>query len=206
MRVFKTIVVFLFMMIMTFTYANAGVKTVFWNVFDAKVSNNSVELTWVVTEYNNKTFMIEHSTNGTTWENVALIFSKNSPESLEGYSFVHRNAGEGKHFYRVKHTDIDAKGTGYSPTRIVTIKQQEKQSAIVGPNPASDQLRIANNGTKENLYTRAMVFDLAGKMMVEQKLQAGNNVVSINTLVAGIYLVRIENKEGTAYTQKIIKQ
>lgn len=207
MRVFQVTTVF--MMIAVFTHAKtssaAGVKTVFWNVFDAKIGDNSVELTWVVTEYNNKSFMVEHSSNGIDWEAIGMVMSKNSHESLETYSFTHKNTGKGKHYYRVKHTDIDVRGTGYSPIRIVTMKN-EKQPVDISPNPATDQIRIVNTQNEEKLYTKVMIFDLSGRTVIEKKLQSGVNLVAINELIAGIYVVRLENSEGVAHTQKIIIQ
>jgi hypothetical protein len=208
-KTLKVLAAALLMLMTTFTYAKmtltVDVKRVFWNRFDAKVNNNTIELSWVVTEYNNKNFQIEHSLNGNDWEEIALIPSKNSAESLEGYSYTHKNNVEGKHYYRIKHTDIDVQNEGYSPVKIVAVKN-EKQTSIVRSNPATGEVCIINNSEGKNLYTKAMIFDLSGKLLMEKNIQPGINTLTINELPSGIYFVRVEGNAGGAYSQKIIKQ
>ena len=84
----------------------SGMRRVFWNKFEVVVTEkNDVVLTWNVTEYNNKSFRVQHSTDGIKWEDIALVQSKNSGESMTDYTYTHPNRGKGKHFYRLQ--DID---------------------------------------------------------------------------------------------------
>ena len=83
----------LLMLLSTFMHARKAsffeAKRVYWNKFEAVVTNdNMVLLTWNVTEYNNKSFLVQHSVNGTNWENIALVFSKSSAESMTDYSYT----------------------------------------------------------------------------------------------------------------------
>jgi hypothetical protein len=204
----KTLAVVLLVLMATFINglkaAPSGLYRVFWNHFDVTVKeNNTVELTWEVTEYNNKNFHIQHSLNGTDWKDIAVINSQNSAESLVSYSFTHTNKNTGKQFYRIKEVDTDIKLSGYSPVRTLMLKN-EATTVSVWPSPATDQIRI--NNTDNSSTTKAQIYDLSGRMMTEKKLQANTNTIAISDLTAGTYIVRIANDNGVIYTQKITKQ
>jgi hypothetical protein len=206
--VMKTLAAVLLMLTTTFTYgriSDLNAPPVFWNIFDANVKKgNTVELSWVVTEYNNKSFYIQHSLNGSDWEDVAHVPSKNSPESLEDYSYTHINSLSGKHYYRIKQVDISVDRTGYS--KVITVELKNDKDVIIWPNPATDQIRIVNNGRGADFYAKAQIFDLSGTMRAEKKLQSGINTIAVNELPPGHYLVRIESNNGAINKQKFIKQ
>jgi len=197
----KTLTVALLMMMATIVNGR-----VFWNKFDVNVTNDkTVVLTWNVTEYNNKSFHIQVSPNGTDWQDIALVPSKNSAESMVDYSFTHSNKQSGKQFYRISELDVDVNSTGFSPIRTL-ILQNEKQPVIsIWPNPATSHVVISGSDN-ENIYTQARIFDLAGKKVADKKLDGHSNKIAINELPAGTYIVQIENNAGSKYSQKIIKQ
>jgi Secretion system C-terminal sorting domain len=209
MNVYKLTSVALLMTITTFVYANTTnsfeLRTVFFNSFEAKVNNNTIELSWSVTEYNNKSFQVEHSLNGTDWEDIAYIPSKNSPQSLEDYSYKLSNSITGKHYYRMKYIDVDLRNTGFSKVRIVEIKD-ESQNITVWPNPSSDFVKIMNNAKGTPLFSKARIFDLAGRLMIEKKLEEGVNTITITSLLPGTYLLYLQNNTGNTLNQKIVKQ
>jgi hypothetical protein len=207
MRTIKTIALVLFITISTYSYGGSSNKffRVFWNSFKASVKNgNTVTLTWEVTEYNNKSFYIQHSLDGNNWESIDSIVSKQSAESLEVYTYTHSNKTGGKHFYRMKDLDVDMKLVGYSEIISVIIKG-ERGNLSISPNPASSQLRIGNN-IGNDTYIRATVSDLSGRVMVDKRLQSHSDYIDINELIAGIYIVKAESKNGNIFTQKIIKR
>jgi hypothetical protein len=195
--------------IATFSYGKTmrpfEVQTVFFNSFEIKAENNVLEMTWVVTEYNNKNFVIQHSLDGADWEDIAFIPSKNSPESLVGYSFKQSTSISGRHYYRLKHTDIDLKKIGYSPIKMINVTE-EKPAISVWPNPAKDVVSISNNGKGINRYTTGNIFDLSGRKVLAIKLEDGTNTINISSLPTGTYLLYLENNDGNSFNQKIIKQ
>ena len=195
----KLLITSFFMLMITFVNAR-----VFWNKFDVGVNNdNTVVLTWNVTEYNNKSFIVQHSINGNDWEDIAIVQSKNSAESMTDYSFTHRNKLSGKQFYRLKDIDIDTKATGVSPIKTLML-ENNKQAVTIWPNPATNHIQIANDNNAA--YTNAKVIDLTGKTMIEKKLDANINEITVSELPTGIYIVKIENNKGQSHMQKIVKQ
>lgn len=177
---------------------------VFWNSFKASVkNNNTITLTWEVTEYNNKSFHIQHSLDGKNWQNIDSVVSRQSAESLEEYSYTHTNKIDGKHFYRMMDIDVDMRLVGYSEVITVIIKS-DATNLSVGPNPASSQVRIANNNGRD-AYVRATVHDLSGKMVAEKNLNSHSDLIDISSLIPGIYVIRAESKSGSIFSQKIVK-
>jgi len=178
---------------------------VFWNKFEATAStDNTVILTWNVTEYNNKTFLVQHSVDGINWEDIAIIQSKNSAQSMTDYSYTHKNKLNGKQYYRLMDIDIDLSYTSFSPVKTLTLKNTN-QGITIWPNPAADHIVIENDD-KSNLYTKATIFNLTGKMMIEKTLSSDGNEISINELSPGTYIVKLENNKGVSHSQKIVKQ
>jgi hypothetical protein len=72
------------------------------------------------------------------------------------------------------------------------------QSVHVYPNPATDCLVI------ENFKGRAILFDLNGKLVREQQLES-NEVLSLDKLDPGIYLLQLNN-ENIVQSVRIIKK
>ena len=194
----KTLTVAFFMIIATFSYGR-----VFWNKFEVTNNNGTVLLTWNVTEYNNKSFVVQHSLNGIDWEDIAVIKSKMSAESMTDYSYKHSNKLNGKQYYRLKDIDIDLTSTGNSPVKTL-ILENKKQDAAIWPNPVVDHVIISNDDV--TVYTTAKIVDLTGKLMKEIKLDPKVTEIPVNNLPTGIYIVRMENASGDSFTKKIVKQ
>ena len=70
------------------------------------------------------------------------------------------------------------------------------------PNPANGQLFLnLNNTTAAN----AIIYDITGKMLMQQALTANENRVDIAGLQSGIYMVEV-NAGGSKNTQKLVVQ
>ena len=80
----------------------------------------------------------------------------------------------------------------------------EKQTISIWPNPATDQVRIQNNGN--TIFSKAQVFDLSGRMVSEKRLDpSGINTISVSSLPRGIYIVKVITGQGMA-VKKIVKE
>ncbi|MBL7739370.1 MAG: T9SS type A sorting domain-containing protein [Chitinophagaceae bacterium] len=189
---------------------NMTAPPVFWNVFKATAQKDQVTLTWIVTEYNNKVFYIQHSLNATDWTTIDSVETKNSPLTLDEYNYTCTNKQEGRHYYRVKQVDIDLVKDGYSEVVTVVLKKTRESNQQPGialwPNPATDQLRVINENDKQAYYSKAFIYDLSGKKIAEKRAGDHTNVFSVKDLPAGIYLVQVQNDDGTYFTRKMIKQ
>jgi hypothetical protein len=210
MKMLKPTAVALMILLSQLSYGRDAVRQfappVFWNVFEVNVKDQHiVEITWKVTEYNNKSFYIQHSVNGTDWEDVVFIPSKSSPESMTDYSYTYLNKEGGKHFYRVKQIDIDQNHKpGFSKVRTVELTSVEAPLSIT-PNPATDHINLVEGNTTSH-YTNAQVFDLTGKKVLEQGLQVHSQTIYITNLPRGIYFLKITDNNNASRKLKFIKQ
>lgn len=181
------------------------VLPVIWKSFTATMKdNNSVLLNWEAGEQNNRGYYVQYSSNGTDWDNITYIPSTAEGLSTEAYSYIHINNGEGKQYYRINQVDYNGKNT-YSETAAVMLTNS-KSGISVWPNPSSEMIRIAGANIKTGNQSSASVFDISGKMLIKQQLQPGVTNVNISSLPNGTYLVKVQDKNGNDFHQKIIKQ
>ncbi|HRD39766.1 MAG TPA: T9SS type A sorting domain-containing protein [Bacteroidia bacterium] len=84
--------------------------------------------------------------------------------------------------------------------------EENEENGLVDfyPNPVNDKLFL--NFKKGNAYT-IEIFDLNGKLLVQEKLTAtdSSNAINVSVLAQGVYTVRVLNNE-TANVFKFIKQ
>jgi hypothetical protein len=182
-----------------------GTLPVVWKNVTATLSGkNNAQISWQVIEENNKGFYIQHKTNGSNWIDIIFIPSRNSPEEIKSYAYLHQNIAGGKHYYRIRQVDIDGKES-FSETRIISVS--DKNAILtVWPNPATDNISLQNNGEGPGLFVKAQLLDLSGRIVAEKKLQPGVNTLSLSSLHRGMYLLKLYNAEQTIYSQQIIKQ
>lgn len=69
------------------------------------------------------------------------------------------------------------------------IENLEGNTFQVSPNPASESIVL--QGVEENLTLS--VIDMAGRTLMNQKLQGGDNTIDISSLQSGVYVLRLSN-------------
>lgn len=79
----------------------------------------------------------------------------------------------------------------------------EKTGFTLYPNPAKESITIKTSA--ENTAVKIDLFDLTGKLLLSKNLNNTNeNTISTNALVKGVYLLTIDTKNGTSYTDKLV--
>ncbi|MBR0073812.1 MAG: T9SS type A sorting domain-containing protein, partial [Bacteroidales bacterium] len=71
------------------------------------------------------------------------------------------------------------------------------------PNPASDVLNIALQGSEVN---EVVVIDIYGKAVAHATVAEGSNTMDISALPAGMYFVQLKANNRVKATQKIVKR
>lgn len=183
----------------------SGLRRVFWNKFEvAENGKHEVVLTWNVTEYNNKSFRVQHSTDGVKWEDIALVQSKNSSESMTDYTYTYTKKGKGKHYFRLQDIDVDATSIGFSPVKTLVLSD-DQPTAAVWPNPATNEINVTRY-TNNSTASKAQIFDLTGKMLSERQFGEHSATINITDLQPGTYVLRIQGEDGKIHTEKFVKQ
>jgi hypothetical protein len=75
--------------------------------------------------------------------------------------------------------------------------------ATIFPNPTSELLNINASAFKDLSYT---LYDLQGKLVMQDKLSSEQTSVQVSQLVPGAYTLRLNNETQNLKTFKLIKQ
>ncbi len=101
------------------------------------------------------------------------------------------------------YNDISGNFTVFNDTTIIlNFGQPTKVNSAqmrIYPNPTSDYLHITSLKP-----ANCRIFSLDGKMLISRKLQAGDNIINLQTLQQGIYLIEVNNNDRVIQ-RKIVK-
>jgi hypothetical protein len=160
----------------------------------ASITGATNTITWTTaTESDNNKFVIERSTNGSTYASIGEVATKailgNSNTALN-YSFVDANPAQGKQFYRLQMVS----NTGVKTfSQIVTLRRGagKLEIADVRPNPTKGILYLNLLGADNNIVN-LVVRALDGKQLISKNLvQSANLSVDLTALAAGMYLLEV---------------
>ncbi|MBZ0100224.1 MAG: T9SS type A sorting domain-containing protein, partial [Taibaiella sp.] len=71
----------------------------------------------------------------------------------------------------------------------------------VWPNPARDELFI--DIINSEFAQQAVIYDMLGRQVLANGLQAGQNRLSLSNISSGTYILNVLNADNTVYRQKI---
>ena len=170
--------------------------------FTAKAVGQTVLLNWLTkTEVNTKSFVVEHSTNGSLWKEIGTVAAKGSGDG--SYLLYHNLPVEGINYYRIKMMDKDGSATF---TAIRTVKFSAKGNALftIVPNPANTTATLyIDKNIKQGTVT---VFDAHGRAVQTMVVNNVGNGYQFETakLAAGTYFVSIKTGSTTATGRLIV--
>lgn len=82
----------------------------------------------------------------------------------------------------------------------VSVSDQEENSIKIYPNPASQSINILH----PNMEALVEVYDMQGRLVASNK-STNANIIAIDQLPKGYYLVNVSNNNQLLYQQKIVK-
>lgn len=175
--------------------------------FEYQIKNCAVNLKWATAqEINSKEFILQNSTNGTTWLTIGKVNAKGNSSSRSDYNFVHQNPVNGQNFYRFAAIDKDGT-TKYSPVISVNVACG-KAVIVVNPNPFTDNVNIYFTSVKAGTVTISLR-DNTGRQVYSRQttVQSGSNTINLKNLdrlSQGIYILSVKTDEAVI-NQKLVK-
>jgi hypothetical protein len=168
------------------------------NSFVGNCNTDQIVLQWTAIA-NNKDFIIEKSSNGTTWKDIGKVAHINNASSNQKYSFVDYDASVPNQFYRLKQVDVN--GT-YTYFNIINVENCNKKrlSISLSPNPVKDIVTIKLQDIDNK---RQVTFYNAIGVKVKQVYITQMGTINISDLASGVYFISIENE---AQAGSFIKQ
>jgi len=170
-----------------------------------RTSRTNVLLKWeTATESNNKGFSIQRNMGNNKWETTSFINTLaqgGNSSSILNYSSNDLNSNTGITQYRIQQEDLDGK-TRLSEIRVVRGFAQNGKN-IVYPNPSTDgNINILLEDEKD---TRDIIITDMNGQIIKQWNGFTSNILKIENLVTGMYMIRIISRQtGNQTVEKII--
>jgi hypothetical protein len=167
-----------------------------WLSFTVEPSNDAALLKWQTAwEKNTQSFIVERSSNGVNWTEVASINAVGETTQTNSYRYQDNSPLPGMNYYRIKAVDADGK-TGYSI--IKTNRFLPKQQLFTVINNLSTTNRISMRVTKE---TNIALYSSDGRMIWIKKFGTGVQTISLNQNSKGLYWLVAEGCSQKIFIQ-----
>ncbi|MBN8697821.1 MAG: T9SS type A sorting domain-containing protein [Bacteroidetes bacterium] len=167
-------------------------------------------LEWATaTEINNDYFTLERSSDGSNFENIAIVDGAGNSLSTINYNKYDETPFYGITYYRLKQTDYNGE---YSFSQIIALENglNDVELSNVHPNPTSNDINF-------DLYSpiagtiKVQVMDYTGRVVIEETMVISNGTTRLNAkmreLAKGIYSLKVTfNQTGYSSVNMIIKQ
>ena len=180
----------------TITIAGLPIKDI---TLSAKETNGQVLLQWqTIGEQNTASFTIQRSTDCKTFTDLTTKEAVGNGDN--GYSYMDVSAASGVNYYRIRVTDKDG-ATSFSKVVSASLTIHDSQLTIY-PNPAKDNVTISGNH-----IASVQVIDNMGRVVKVVLLKdATNPSLSVNSLPAGVYHLRIQTTDGGVIGAGLVKE
>jgi len=161
-------------------------------------------------EINVNSFVIEKSSNGSSFAPVKSIHAANVYNAVNHYQYTDSVPFSPICYYRVKMLNADG-SFSYSAVKLINYAADIKPQVSVYPNPATDYLVIKMNNADAGRYNYS-ISAIGGQVMANNTIQlnSGSQEIKIDltkTGLRGVILVRVNNTQtGVAETFSIIRR
>jgi hypothetical protein len=170
--------------------------------FAVQKSGNTSKISWTTTqELNSREFVIERSSNSSTWTTIATVAAAGNSQTKLTYQFTDNTPAKGINFYRLKLVDADSRFTN---SEIKSVLFSNADVVLITPNPASSFVNIYMSKNNNSL-SQIIVTDANGKLV--QKINTTEQTYQLPTgnYAKGLYVIKVISAESTS-TQKVIIQ
>ncbi len=174
--------------------------------FNARCHNNLVQIEWTTaSEINNDYFTIEKSSNGITWQIVAIVDGAGNSNQPVDYSIADYEAGLGISYYRLKQTDYDGAYEYFNDfiTPVSCTNEPEFETKIYAD---ENNYIYVDYFSYSGTQSIIRIFDAQGTLIFSDtdKATDGLNRLKFHiSSASGIYMVTFTNKYENK-TEKIL--
>ncbi|HZE83348.1 MAG TPA: T9SS type A sorting domain-containing protein [Puia sp.] len=173
--------------------------------FSATLNNDrTIGLDWnTKQEVNSGHFEIEHSQDGSVWNEIGTVKAKVNSATASDYVFTDQNPIVGMNYYRLKLVNLDG-SFGYTDVKVVRTTMVTNISFF--PNPAIDYVNVSL-GASAGSETTIRLLNQAGQVLQEKKVAAGSaTIVSfpVQQYHTGFYILSVASANGSHETSKLL--
>ena len=167
--------------------------------FTYEIINKSIQLNWqTFTETNNHHFEVERSIDGKNFSLIGTIpAGKNVGEN--NYQYIDERP-DYINQYRIKQVDNDGK---YSYSKILFAKMVSLNPLKVIANPVKENATI-NIGLETTEVKTMELYDLYGRKIKIYVPRSGNQLINVQGIADGKYLLVLITAKGEVYSQPLM--
>jgi hypothetical protein len=174
----------------------------------AECAASDVMVKWTTaSEHNSMLFAVEHSENGTNWDEIGTLDAAGNSVELIDYVFVHESANRATNYYRIVQVDQDGVSKIYGP---VSANCFGEASAVTSyPNPSTNDFTVAFNGNEFEGETVISMIDQSGRTVFQKVFNFEKEMSSVYlhdvNLAPGVYQVVLvdQNSKSASFKQSI---
>jgi len=165
---------------------NCSTLPVTWLSFTAtKQPAGTVLLNWRTTnEVNAKDYLVQYSTNGTSWSILSTIAATNSSSAVSNYQYIHAAPVAGANYYRIAQRDIDDR-IQFSMSKQLSFTNGIPALQLIG-NPVT-------NGKLQVRINEPSVMQISGsngQVLLSKMMGTGTEIIDVSGYSPGIYHLR----------------
>lgn len=157
--------------------------------FEGEIKPEGNVLHWTTgSEVNSDRFEIERSFDGIYYHKIGEVSAMGKADLPTVYEFVDENPQVGPNYYRLQQLDIDG---AYSRSHVIQLTLFSPKTLTVAPNPFTSSLSIQYG--KVEGQVRLRLYDVAGRIVLDQQWADGQSQELPLSLPAGMYFYHLEN-------------
>jgi hypothetical protein len=175
--------------------------------FQAVYNQNVTQLTWATAEEKDFShFVIERSTNGKDYKDIALVFTGGGNQA----TYAYKDKVSGKEpilYYRLRCVDLTKEFT-YSAVRVIRLSEVSNATALTAfPNPVDDQVKLTLPTAWQGKDVQVEVYTNTGIKVHQVQLSNVNliEVVNLQKMSKGVYIIKAIADNQSVQTQIIKK-
>ena len=190
----------------TFTLSATTIAETSILSFSGRVQDEQVLLNWRAVEYDNESFMLETSLDGTSWTDLKEVAGAGTSNGVVEYNETDEPNSTGRIFYRIRFLDSSG-NTKYS--EVIEVNFDPSAIISVYPLPADDgQLTVFIPSFNTN-DVRLIITDPIGRVIIEknylgQQGQAVEEVFNVSFLQDGMYFLSIRDGDQVIMRRLVI--
>ncbi|HYJ38739.1 MAG TPA: T9SS type A sorting domain-containing protein, partial [Chitinophagaceae bacterium] len=178
--------------------------------YKAILNNGKVVLSWTTgIEKRLSHFVIERSSNGIDYKEVAIVFAVANSSVKQNYSYNDpvNVYGKGILYYRIKLVDPVGKFQN-SAVKLIRVGDESSVTEVATyPNPVVSEVRITIPSSWQNQQVKYEVYNSSGRLvkMIITSNANQTEVLNLQDCIAGVYLVRTSTSRDSN-SQSIFKK
>lgn len=171
------------------------------------IEKGKIKVEWVTeTEINNDYFIVEKSTDGFRFEEIAIV--DGAGKSLQRKTYhIFTSAEPVVSYFRLKQIDVNGSEKYYKPIALEPSSIFNQADFVFYPNPIQPNVDLTIYAKNIKPNTLLEIRDVNGKLFFSKKLENELNEIPLkDSFKNGIYLISLINEDGITSKKLIVTQ